>query len=67
MAGATRAGVPVTTIPAQGKQTLEHASELLGVALSPILATLGKAFGSPWQKDHREAAAAALVALQRVS
>jgi hypothetical protein len=66
--GATRAGLPVTTIPAKGKGgTVDHASEKLGVALSPVLTALGKALGSPWQQDHRDATAAALVALEGLS
>jgi hypothetical protein len=64
--GATRSGLPVTTIPAKGKETVSHASEMIGFALAPVLESLGQAFGSPWPKDHREAAAAALVALQRL-
>jgi hypothetical protein len=42
---------------------LADASRLLGVDLEPSLATLGKSIGPPWQKDHKEATAAALVAL----
>ena len=60
--GATRAGLPVTTIPATG-QLFDHASQVLGVKLQPSLAALGKSLGPPWQKDHKEATAAALVAL----
>ena len=61
--GATRAGLPVTTVPATGK-LLAHASEQLGVAeLGSVVAGLGAAIGPPWQKDHREAAVAALDAL----
>jgi hypothetical protein len=63
MEGAARAGLPVTTVPATGK-LLSEASDLLGVALEPVLASVGKTIGSPWQKNYREAAAAALVALQ---
>jgi hypothetical protein len=60
--GATEAELPVTTIPATGK-LFEHASDVLGVAVAPSLAALGKSVGSPWQKDHKEATAAGLVAL----
>jgi hypothetical protein len=60
--GATRAGLPVTTIPAT-KTLFDDASQALGVALEPTLAALGKSIGPPWQKDHKEATAAALVAL----
>ena len=64
--GATRAGLSVTTIPATGK-LFDDASRLLGVALEPSLAALGKSIGPPWQKDHKEATAAALVALKAVA
>jgi hypothetical protein len=64
--GATRAELPVTTIPATGK-LFDDASRALGVALEPSLAALGKSVGTPWQKDHKEATAAALVALQAVA
>ncbi len=60
--GATGAGLPVTTIPATGT-LFDHASRVLGVALEPSLAALGKSIGPPWQRDHKEATAAALVAL----
>jgi hypothetical protein len=63
--GAARAGLPVTAIPATGK-LLAHASKLLGVDLEPTLAALGRSAGPPWQKDHKEATAAALVALDAV-
>jgi hypothetical protein len=62
MEGATRAGLPVTTVPATG-QLFDHASRLLGMDVSASVAALGKSIGPPWSKDHREAAAAALVAL----
>ena len=64
--GATRAGLPVTTIPATGT-LFDHASHVLGVALEPALAALGKSIGPPWQKDHKEATAAALVALKAMA
>lgn len=60
--GATRVGLPVTTIPATGA-LFGHASELLGVDVEGVLAALGKSIGPPWQKNYREATAAALVAL----
>jgi hypothetical protein len=60
--GAVRAGLPVTTIPATGK-LFSEASHVLGVALEPALAALGKSIGPPWQKNYQEAAAAALFAL----
>jgi hypothetical protein len=61
--GAARVKLPVTTIPATGT-LLADASQVLGVALGPSLTALGKSIGSPWQKDHKEATAAALVALK---
>ena len=64
--GATRAGLPVTTVPATGK-LFDHASQVLGFKLEPSLAALGKSLGPPWQKDHKEATAAALVALDAVT
>ena len=60
--GATDAGLSVTTIPATGR-LIDDASQMLGVALAPSLAAVGKSIGRPWQKDHKEATAAALVAL----
>jgi hypothetical protein len=64
--GATRAGLSVTTIPATGAM-FDHASQVLGVALEPALAAVGKSIGPPWQKDHKEATAAALVALHALA
>ena len=64
--GAARAGLSVTTVPATGK-LFEHASQLLGIELAPALAALGKSIGPPWQKDHKEATAAALVALDALT
>jgi hypothetical protein len=61
--GASRAGLPATTIPATGRLFAE-ASRVLGVALEPALAALGTSIGPPWQKDQKEATAAALVALE---
>ncbi|HZN14543.1 MAG TPA: hypothetical protein VFB78_09775 [Acidimicrobiales bacterium] len=64
--GAARAGLPVTTVPATGR-LFDHASQLLGVNVATSVAEAGKSIGPPWQKDHREAAAAALVALSAVA
>jgi hypothetical protein len=64
--GATRAGLPVTTLAATAK-LFDEASGVLGVALAPSLAALGKSIGPPWSKDHKEAAAAALVALNALA
>ena len=58
--------MPVTTIPATGT-LLADASHELGVALGPSLTALGKSIGPPWQKDHKEATAAALVALKAMA
>ena len=59
-----RAGVvQQTTQPAEHARELGRQRLLLGVALEPTLASLGKAIGPPWQKNYREATAAALVAL----
>ncbi|HUP84308.1 MAG TPA: hypothetical protein VM143_01450 [Acidimicrobiales bacterium] len=60
--GAARTSLPVTTIPARAT-LLSEASDVLGVALDPTLAALGKSIGPPWQKNYKEATAAALVAL----
>jgi hypothetical protein len=64
--GAAEVGLAVATIPATGK-LFDYASEVVGAAVEPSLAALGKTIGPPWQKDYREAAAAALVALHMVS
>lgn len=64
--GASRAGLPVTTIPATGR-LFDDASQLLGVAIEPSLAALRSSIGPPWQKDHKEATAAALVALDALA
>jgi hypothetical protein len=64
--GASRAGLPVTTIPATGA-LFDHASHVLGVALEPSLAALATSIGPPWQKNYKEATAAALVALKGVA
>ena len=64
--GARACDVPVTTIP--DKSALDEAGRSLGLArprLDAVLAALGKAAGTPWGKDQKEAAAAALVALRR--
>lgn len=65
VAGAARVGLPVTTVPATGK-LIDHASQVLGTELEPPLAALGRSMAPPWQKDHKEATAAALVALHAV-
>jgi hypothetical protein len=48
------------------KGTVEQASAALGVSAGALTATLTglrRELGAPWQADHRDAAAAALVAL----
>lgn len=64
--GAAQAGLRVTALPATGN-LLDDASRILGVELEPLLHDLGDSIGKPWQKDHREATAAALVALDALS
>jgi hypothetical protein len=62
--GAERVSLPVTRFV--NKQAISDAAAALGVdaeALSKRLGDLGKPLGPPWQKDHREATAAALIAL----
>lgn len=66
VAGARTCDVPLTTLPE--KSALDSAAQQLGVTrarLDTRLAALGKSAGPPWAKHQREAAAAALVALER--
>jgi hypothetical protein len=68
VAGVRACGLELTTL--SDKSALEDAARMLGVPrarLDSCLATLGKSAGPPWGKDQKEAAAAALVALERVS
>ena len=61
--GSARAGVPVTVLAT--KTTFEDAATAMSMKVADLgaaLAAAGKIAGPPWQKDHREAAAAALVA-----
>jgi len=49
------------------KSLLEHAQASLGTnagSLSRKIAALGKSVGAPWGKDHKDAAIAAMIALQ---
>ena len=65
VAGARACDLQLTTL--QEKSALDDAARLLGLARSKLdtrIAALGKAAGSPWGKDQKEAAAAALVALK---
>jgi hypothetical protein len=51
------------------KSALDDAANVLGLTragLEACLRTLGKSAGPPWGKDQKEAAAAALVALDRI-
>ena len=64
VAGARVCGLIPTTL--SEKAALEEAASLLGLSrldLETRLVALGKTVGSPWGKDQKEAAAAALVAL----
>jgi hypothetical protein len=66
VAGARACGLALTTLP--DKAALDAAARALGISrarLDGTLAALGKAAGSPWGKDQKEAAAAALVAIER--
>ena len=64
-------GVAFWSVPEQNRDRAVHdlaaiglgSSEMLGVPLSPAFAAVGKALGSPWQQDHKDATAAALVSL----
>jgi len=64
--GAARAKLSVTSIPATGK-LFDQASQMLGVDVEKVLNALRASVGPPWQKEHKEAAAAALVALDALS
>ena len=66
VAGVRACGLELTTLP--DKSALDDATKKLGLTrarLDAHLATLGRSAGSPWGKDQKEAAAAALVALKR--
>jgi len=62
--GASRNHLRVTVAPL--KVLLPHAAGVLGAteeSLTRTLAALGKSLGPPWQRDHREAALLAWLAL----
>jgi len=66
VAGARACDLPVTTL--SDKSALDDAAKMLGLTragLDAQLAALGKTAGPPWGKDQKEAAAAALAALNR--
>ncbi len=66
VAGARACDLALTTLA--DKSVLEDAARMLGLnrtRLDALLATLGSSAGPPWRKDHKEAAAAALVALKK--
>ena len=66
VAGARACHLELTTL--SDKSALDDASRMLGLARSRLdecLATLGRSAGPPWARDQKEAAAAALVALER--
>ncbi len=57
-------GVLVTTAAPKG--TVVHAASVLGIPADRLVATLGALraeLGAPWQADHKDATAAALVSL----
>ena len=57
-------------VPIPEKQLTAHAERQLGAPMSRLvktLATLGKSVGSPWGKDQKDAALAAVVALRTPS
>lgn len=66
LVGATKAcGLRLVAIPE--KLLTRHAESALGIAASDLvekIAALGKPLGPPWGKDQKDAALAALVALQ---
>lgn len=62
--GAAALGLPV--VPASPKRTVDDAAVALGTSLDALaarLAGLRAELGAPWQADHKDATAAALVAL----
>jgi hypothetical protein len=64
VAGARACKVDAVTL--RDKAALDDAAGMIGVTrarLDASLAALGKMAGKPWDKDHKEAAAAALAAL----
>jgi len=66
VAGARVCGLDPTTLPE--KTALYGAAKMLGIARNELderLALLGRVAGPPWGKDQKEAAAAALAALER--
>jgi hypothetical protein len=63
--GAHACGLRLVAIPEN--VLTKHAERALGAPVSQLLmksATLGKSVGPPWGKDQKEAALAAMVALQ---
>jgi hypothetical protein len=68
VAGARACGLALATLP--DKSALDAAAKALGITharLDSAIAGLGKSVGAPWGKDQKEAAAAALVALERAT
>ena len=66
VAGAKACGLPLKTLLEQS--ALDDAAKVLGITrakLDTVLAKLGKQAGAPWGKDQKEAAAAALVVLEK--
>jgi hypothetical protein len=66
VAGARACNLELTTL--SDKSALNDAARILGLTRARLdagLAALGKSAGPPWGKDQKEAAGAALVALER--
>jgi hypothetical protein len=62
--GGAAAGLPVVTVaPTAIFDDAAHAASMTVEAFTATLAAAGRQAGPPWQKDHRQAAAAAVVAL----
>ena len=61
-------GLKLVAIPE--KQLMKHAEKVLGITASTLVSTvgaLGKLVGPPWGKDQKDAALAAMVALQETA
>ena len=66
VAGARSCGLTVTSL--REKSALADAATMLGLTRTDLearVAALGKTVGPPWGKDQKEAATAAIVALNR--
>src|SRR5258708_26726305 len=66
VAGARACDLPLTTLAHKSvREDPASTLRLNRARLDALLATLGSSAGPPWRKDHKEAAAAALVALKK--